>query len=1162
MTGNDSLTVTTPTSTQTTVCVSSTCNSISTCTMTSNDSTPSSDIMTSSIIASPKQKEQLPLSPPRDLTKVKLDDLKVSDLRAELKKRNLPVSGPKPQLIERLKPHCELITIIKTPKTFTKCSASSVKTSSAGKEAVGIVTLESTTRSLQVATATNAVGINGCSPGSNRSLSSDDTDLTSLSSSMSSGGRLSIMPVSPDSSAMDVTMSPNQVLHYSGVMVNGTRMSPTSSQQSVGPAHPICPSPVMLGPLSVSSATLTGMMSPASYTGSIMSPVRVCTGSISIASPHSGSIPSVQSVNPPSVQSVSPPSVHSVSPLSVQSVNPPSVQSVNPPSVQGMNPPSVQSVSPPSIQNMNPPSIQSSTNIQSISTPNMQNMGLSSLTTVSMSSLQNTSLPNVETIALSSNQTLTSMQAVTTHPSTVAMGHVDSTTSTEKMDVGEETMSVKLENCVQKTQQQHHRSLNMKQVLMNEDLLRQQQTKIEELERELKKSQMALKQQQLVVLKQQQMGLQGSINPMDTKMLKNLQLKQHILNQQHQKLQTAVQKQQQALTSLTNATLEGAANRSIAMTTTPASSMGTITSTKKLLTSWPTGTTTKTSRPSALTTATASIGATTSTTSNSLINRVTKHRTMPMPVSQLQVALSAATVAINATSSSSQVMTSSSSDVSVGGLGTTLPPVSFIINLHKPPPDYDEATKQLKQHKQQPQQVSPLPGTLAQFNQTLQLQSDHHHQQQQQQQQEQQQQHQQQQQQQQEQQLQQEQQQQASLTSGPPSATATRMLPSLAAALSLPAVLSASTKSQAIDDVLEILIKNGELPESAAQEPPPTPKTTEAFISAANTVAHSFTPSALQQPLMPVTSVADTEGGASGDSSHHRNILSDFNLNLEFPVDEEYIDFNLLERHIANLQTSDIKQESNVEPMKVNAEVCSSHVGGTFDAVMGTDASLEQDREVTLQLVKSEFPFLDGCQGMAVDCNPTWIDTANYFTDNMVKNGPQIAPASCSSMIPICGTFTTNTFGSSCSNSPFTSVTVNMAAQGPEGHFTRKEVAAPATGPRKVDFHLEVSDISDAEPDADEHMDLCDWLDVIMPSTGTAPLSNNAPVTLGADVDAYMVNNTSPASTLHDEAAQMELTQTTLNADFAELLDFDDMDFTQQSTHDVGGWDKIDVTMT
>lgn len=39
----------------------------------------------------------------------KLEDMKVSDLKAELKRRNLPVSGPKMQLIERLKPFSESV---------------------------------------------------------------------------------------------------------------------------------------------------------------------------------------------------------------------------------------------------------------------------------------------------------------------------------------------------------------------------------------------------------------------------------------------------------------------------------------------------------------------------------------------------------------------------------------------------------------------------------------------------------------------------------------------------------------------------------------------------------------------------------------------------------------------------------------------------------------------------------------------------------------------------------------------------------------------------------------------------------------------------------------------------------------------------------------------
>ncbi|XP_063975605.1 myocardin-related transcription factor A isoform X1 [Diachasmimorpha longicaudata] len=38
----------------------------------------------------------------------KLEDMKVSDLKVELKRRNLPVSGSKPQLIERLKPFTEI----------------------------------------------------------------------------------------------------------------------------------------------------------------------------------------------------------------------------------------------------------------------------------------------------------------------------------------------------------------------------------------------------------------------------------------------------------------------------------------------------------------------------------------------------------------------------------------------------------------------------------------------------------------------------------------------------------------------------------------------------------------------------------------------------------------------------------------------------------------------------------------------------------------------------------------------------------------------------------------------------------------------------------------------------------------------------------------------
>ncbi|XP_050335372.1 myocardin-related transcription factor B [Bactrocera neohumeralis] len=67
----------------------------------------------------------------------RLEKMKVSDLKMHLKRRNLPVSGPKPQLIERLKPYLpldvtECSTIVNTPAS----TASSEMISTAGAEAM------------------------------------------------------------------------------------------------------------------------------------------------------------------------------------------------------------------------------------------------------------------------------------------------------------------------------------------------------------------------------------------------------------------------------------------------------------------------------------------------------------------------------------------------------------------------------------------------------------------------------------------------------------------------------------------------------------------------------------------------------------------------------------------------------------------------------------------------------------------------------------------------------------------------------------------------------------------------------------------------------------------------------------------------------------------
>lgn len=67
----------------------------------SPSSSATSEVSQSSV---PPPPPPLPQSPPPLRN---LEDMKVSDLKAELKRRNLPVSGAKPQLIERLKPFSE-----------------------------------------------------------------------------------------------------------------------------------------------------------------------------------------------------------------------------------------------------------------------------------------------------------------------------------------------------------------------------------------------------------------------------------------------------------------------------------------------------------------------------------------------------------------------------------------------------------------------------------------------------------------------------------------------------------------------------------------------------------------------------------------------------------------------------------------------------------------------------------------------------------------------------------------------------------------------------------------------------------------------------------------------------------------------------------------------
>ena len=126
----------------------------------------------------------------------KLEDLKVAELKAELKKRNMPVSGPKPQLIERLKPFAD--AILGTVSTSPANSVSTVNSD-----------------------------VTYTSPGSVQSLSSPP-------SVQCSGGIINIQPVTPLSHSEDsmnvIMQSPPMSPSTSGVTDLNTSLSSQMSQ--------------------------------------------------------------------------------------------------------------------------------------------------------------------------------------------------------------------------------------------------------------------------------------------------------------------------------------------------------------------------------------------------------------------------------------------------------------------------------------------------------------------------------------------------------------------------------------------------------------------------------------------------------------------------------------------------------------------------------------------------------------------------------------------------------------------------------------------------------------------------------------------------------------------------------------------------------------------
>ncbi len=191
----------------------------------------------------PPQPKHHHISKPDGPKPAKFEDMKVADLKAELKKLNLPVSGAKPQLIEKLKPYAHLILNQETNNISTSsvsraqsCSIASSIPSVSSLSSVGspqpVSSAESSPAPSSVASVQNLQSLSGLiniQPITPHSVApSDDLSMT-----------LGSPPQSPASSSVDLNISHGSVvsgplspdMNYNMDMVASPPMISLSQQQ-------------------------------------------------------------------------------------------------------------------------------------------------------------------------------------------------------------------------------------------------------------------------------------------------------------------------------------------------------------------------------------------------------------------------------------------------------------------------------------------------------------------------------------------------------------------------------------------------------------------------------------------------------------------------------------------------------------------------------------------------------------------------------------------------------------------------------------------------------------------------------------------------------------------------------------------------------------------